>query len=310
MRSGKDDEMRWRALLRKKGRTILVAVFLVVIIVNLSGVHVHPFELDINSNFSYPSDIKDLKDVVARHMDGEELGPVLDVKPINEYNYRLLIKNEKKCKTKEIPVEGGSKTKAEPLTLMFMVKSALKHRSRRDVIRKTWGFEERFADVNIRRLFVVGSCDSITQEEALQDMATPGAFKSRDKDSVMSVLSCQDLIDEEQEKNGDMIQADFLDTYYNNTIKTMVGMKWLVDNCPNFEFALFVDDDYYVSTKNLLKFIRDPFKAEDNSENETAISSRKESHSKRDFDGRLYAGYVFNGSSPMRHRTSKWLVIT
>lgn len=50
----------------------------------------------------------------------------------------------------------------------------------------------------------------------------------------------------------------FYDTYYNNTIKTMMGFRWAVENCPKSSFYTFVDDDYYVSAKNLLRFVKDP----------------------------------------------------
>lgn len=55
-----------------------------------------------------------------------------------------------------------------------------------------------------------------------------------------------------------MVIADFRDAYYNNTLKTLLGLRWLVEICPNYRYAYFVDDDMYVSLKNLLKFIRNP----------------------------------------------------
>lgn len=62
----------------------------------------------------------------------------------------------------------------------------------------------------------------------------------------------------ESAKYGDIIQATFIDSYYNNTYKTMSGMRWLVEQCKNFRYAFFADDDMYVSVKNLLKFLRHP----------------------------------------------------
>lgn len=62
----------------------------------------------------------------------------------------------------------------------------------------------------------------------------------------------------ESKNYGDIVQADFIDNYFNNTIKTMMGFNWIVKYCPNSSFYLFSDDDMYVSIKNLLRFVRNP----------------------------------------------------
>lgn len=294
--------MRFVALVRRRFRPIAAALVIVFVVCNISGLHVHPFEIDYGSNFSYPLDIPNLRVIIEKHKDGGF--PASSPQAINEYNYRLLIKNAEKCVMPQLPVENGARTVPAELRLVIVIKSALQHRRRRDVIRRTWGFEKRFADVNIRRVFVVGSCASITRDE-VQEMAPkvePHEYEFR---------SCQELLDEEASANGDVVQADFIDAYYNNTIKTMVGMKWIVNHCSNAQFAFFVDDDYYVSMKNLLKFIRDPFAKPKPEPSDNSIRSALRSverHVPKTFDGRLYGGYVFPHSSPMRHKTSKWYV--
>ena len=32
--------------------------------------------------------------------------------------------------------------------------------------------------------------------------------------------------------NRYFLQGDFIDSYYNNTIKTMMGLRWAVEACP------------------------------------------------------------------------------
>ena len=143
---------------------------------------------------------------------------------------------------------------------------------------KSWGFEKRFSDVIIKRIFVLGNCLDNSE-----------------------ITNCQDRIDDEFEANKDIVQSDFVDTYFNNTIKTMVGFKWAVEHCSSAQFILFVDDDYYISVKNLLKYARNPMSrqpVDDNSvESELNV-----------FDGRLYSGFVFPSSPAMRHWPSKWYV--
>nr|CAG4637825.1 EOG090X07IA [Chydorus sphaericus] len=186
--------------------------------------------------------------------------------------------------------------------ILFVIKSALPHFDRRMAIRQTWGFERRFSDVVIRTVFLLGTA---TDNHLIQSK-----------------------INEEAEKFGDIVQADFLDSYYNNTLKTMSGLKWAVENCPNASFVVFSDDDMYISTKNLLQFVRNPSSypliKEANSylpqnpehrerslkqqipEDDSRISSAG-SDEELDDDFRLYAGYVFH-SPPLRHRSSKWYV--
>ena len=43
-----------------------------------------------------------------------------------------------------------------------------------------------------------------------------------------------------------------------NTIKTMMGIQWARKFCPRSKFYFFSDDDMYVSTKNVLRFVRNP----------------------------------------------------
>ncbi len=54
---------------------------------------------------------------------------------------------------------------------------------------------------------------------------------------------------------GDLVQGDFEDTYYNLTLKTISGMRWVVEKCPKSRFYFLVDDNVYVSPKNLLRLL-------------------------------------------------------
>ena len=38
----------------------------------------------------------------------------------------------------------------------------------------------------------------------------------------------------------------------------MMGLRWAAEQCPTSRFYFFVDDDYYVSTRNTLRFLRNP----------------------------------------------------
>ena len=102
--------------------------------------------------------------------------------------------------------------------------------------------------------------------------------------------TCQRRIQDENEEYKDIIQADFIDSYMNASLKTTTGYKWLVKNCPDSEFAFFADDDFYVSMKNLLSFLDNPLSDEYNKMPDGYIP----------FDGRLYVGWVASGYKPDR----------
>lgn len=142
--------------------------------------------------------------------------------PINEYNYTFVHKIGDKCFSYE----------RSGLRLVFLIKSALENFDRRMAIRQSWGFEKRFSDVECRTVFLLGIHPS-------------------DKE-------LNNRIELEANKYKDIVQANFVDAYYNNTIKTMMGFKWVINNCQNSRFYMFVDDDMYVSMKNALKFIKNP----------------------------------------------------
>ncbi|XP_054285181.1 beta-1,3-galactosyltransferase brn [Macrosteles quadrilineatus] len=219
--------------------------------------------------------------------------------PINEYNFPFIHDCKFKC-SNEIT----------PLRVVYLVKSALKHFNNRLAIRNSWGFEKRFSDVPIRTVFVLGADNS---DEKLQAK-----------------------INEESKKFGDIVQANFTDAYFNNTIKTMIAFKWAVTFCNNSKFYFFVDDDFYVSTRNVLQFLRNPVhypayletpidsidsksgktntrdilnKPYDNPQSAT-MKTRKLSQV-MDFElpekVKLFTGYVFV-SSPHRHRSGTWYV--
>lgn len=265
------NEMRWKInkLFRRRSNFILVCICLTIIIY-VSGILLHPFEIDFEENFNYPLEIENLRDVIEILETGREKPPNFP-RPINEYKYRFVIVNKDKCKIKK---------NESNVFLLLVIKSALENAKRRKTVRETWGFEQRFSDVNIKRIFLVGSCQG-----------------------RHDINDCQNTIDDESHAYQDIIQADFTDSYYNNTIKTMMGFKWVINHCQNAEFVLFIDDDYYLSMKNLLKFLRNPLAFPiDNNDNSNSLAAVS------GFDGRLLSGYVFPESSPMRHRTSKWFV--
>ena len=120
----------------------------------------------------------------------------------------------------------GDESHYEELRLVFLVKSAIGNTDKRAAIRKSWGNEKRFSDV------LVGQ--SLTN------------------------VKLQAEIEAELRLHNDIVQGDFDDTYFNNTVKTAIGLRWAVESCAKSRFYMFVDDDYYVSNRNVLAYLRNP----------------------------------------------------
>ena len=94
--------------------------------------------------------------------------------------------------------------------LIIYVQSAVGHHRRRQVVRSTWGNVGRWSKTSaaVTLRFVLGrpANDSDHQQRALA---------------------------KEQAINGDLIQLDFVDTYYNMTLKAVGALQWLNDYCHN-----------------------------------------------------------------------------
>lgn len=283
----------------------VASLILVLLVLEYFGAFTHMFEADFEKTFAYPMEGDILSNVYQlRH------GQRPAVEPINGYNFSYITDCQHKCKEDDRMIAPR---------LVFVVKSAMENFDRRVAIRKSWGWEKRFSDVKIRTVFVLGR---------------PATANRR----------LQSLIDLEYSNYRDIVQGDFVDAYFNNTIKTMMGFRWAVSYCPRAKFYMFADDDFYISSKNLLKYVRNPVNypeyleetdealrklarrlSQTTSNNNGSASAdeiqelqKNSSHarSKRQIlnmdmelprDVKLFSGFVFR-SAPHRHRSSKWYV--
>ncbi|KAG8229445.1 hypothetical protein J437_LFUL010788 [Ladona fulva] len=208
--------MSVRTFTRLKFLKYAFITLIVTYVLNFFGIFTHIFEKEYTTNFKYPYE-GDINNFVDQLDAGEKPA----IPPLNVYNYSFILSSDHKCK----------KDASSP-RLVYLVKSSLVNFNQRLAIRNSWGFEGRFSDVIIRRVFLLGVSKN---DPALQKQIVKEHLKYRD-----------------------IVQANFIDDYYNNTIKTMMGFKWVMDYCPHSLVYFFSDDDMYVSTKNVLRFIRNP----------------------------------------------------
>lgn len=65
-----------------------------------------------------------------------------------------------------------------------------------------------------------------------------------EKEDKVLVLSLED----EHLLYGDIIRQEFLDTYNNLTLKTIMAFKWVIEFCPNARYIMKTDTDVFINT--------------------------------------------------------------
>ncbi|XP_035699477.1 beta-1,3-galactosyltransferase 1-like [Branchiostoma floridae] len=135
---------------------------------------------------------------------------------VNPHGYRIVNSLEDKCK-------------GEDVFLVVVVTSAPGHVKQRDAIRQTWGNENILPHKNVKVLFALGRSDNPQVENAVQ----------------REVRTFQDIIQEE-----------FLDSYRNLTIKTVMVLKWTVTFCSGADYLMKTDDDMFVNIETLVSHLK------------------------------------------------------
>ncbi|XP_053545855.1 UDP-GlcNAc:betaGal beta-1,3-N-acetylglucosaminyltransferase 7-like [Bombina bombina] len=149
--------------------------------------------------------------------------------------------------------------------LLIVVKSIIEQHDRREAVRKTWGREQEIDGRKIKTLFLLGTTSTGKDHRNLQK-----------------------LIEQENQIYGDILQWDFMDTFFNLTLKEVNFLKWFHIYCSKVEFIFKGDDDIFVNTENILDFLN--FKKED-----PQVSS-------------LFVGDIISRAVPIRNKQSKYYI--
>lgn len=148
--------------------------------------------------------------------------------------------------------------------LLLAVKSSPANYERRELIRRTWGQERSYGGRPVRRLFLLG---------------TPGPEDAERAERLAALVAL------EAREHGDVLQWAFADTFLNLTLKHVRLLDWLAARCPHARFLLSGDDDVFVHTANVLRFLE-----------------------AQPPDRHLFAGQLMDGSVPIRDSWSKYFV--
>ncbi|CAL9699804.1 unnamed protein product [Knipowitschia caucasica] len=116
-----------------------------------------------------------------------------------------------------------------PPFLVLMVPVAPKNVAARNAIRQTWAKEPYVHGKRVLTMFMLGQAGEDPQS-----------------------------LTQEDNEHHDLIQSDFVDSYLNLTIKTMVIMHWVSTHCANSTFAMKVDSDMFLNVENLVDMLKLP----------------------------------------------------
>ena len=102
--------------------------------------------------------------------------------------------------------------------MVIIVKSAVSNIERRNIIRSKWGSQAQSLGIPV--VFIIGKIIEVENDD-------PREIK----------------IAQEQGQHEDIIIGDFVDTYYNLTLKTLSAISWADKYCRGVEWFLCIDDD-------------------------------------------------------------------
>ncbi|KAJ3592020.1 hypothetical protein NHX12_007150 [Muraenolepis orangiensis] len=168
----------------------------------------------------------------------------IHTRPLNPHGFQLVINEPKKCE------------ETSPF-LVVLISTTHKEFDARQAIRETWGDESSFVDIRVITVFLLGwNTDAVLNQ----------------------------MVEQESQIFHDIVVEDFVESYHNLTLKTMMGMRWVATFCPKAQYILKTDSDIFVNMDNLIYKLLKP-----------TTKPRR----------RYFTGYVINGG-PIRDMRSKW----
>lgn len=148
----------------------------------------------------------------------------------------------------------------EYLSFLVVVHSSTTHFMRRSSIRETWANYNLYKHHIVRIVFLLG----VPEKE-----------------------NTQTLIEHESLVNSDIVQGNFIDSYHNLTLKGVLWLRWVSENCPQAKLIVKVDDDVFLNVFTLLELT------------ETTLANKKK---------HLFCPVRPIGTSPIQRKEGKWKI--
>ncbi|XP_043113482.1 N-acetyllactosaminide beta-1,3-N-acetylglucosaminyltransferase 2 [Puntigrus tetrazona] len=164
-----------------------------------------------------------------------------------------------------------SQAKKGAPTLLMVIKTQTANFQNREAIRETWGRSGNIKTLAgqqrpVSRVFLLGKSEDLHTEEKMHL---------------------------ESSKYGDIIQWDFMDTFFNLTLKDVLFWNWFSRRCSHARFIFKGDDDVFVRIPAVLDYLLA----------EEANESRKASDTES-----FVMGDVINNAAPIRSNWTKYYI--
>lgn len=145
--------------------------------------------------------------------------------------------------------------------LVLLIATEARQVEARNAIRQTWGNESVVPSLSVIRLFLLGKTEG-----------------------ELGIVQ-QKMLESEGRRHHDIIQQDFVDSYKNLTVKTMMGINWAAKYCPQAAYVMKTDSDMFVNSEYLIQKLLRP-----------DLKQRKN----------FFTGNNMRGFAPNRNKNSKW----
>ncbi|NXP43999.1 B3GN5 glucosaminyltransferase, partial [Heliornis fulica] len=126
------------------------------------------------------------------------------------------------------PVSSSALCSHQEVFLLVLVCSSPENRTRRNVIRQTWGNATAARGYTVLTLFALGKPASVTTQLE---------------------------INEESQKHRDIIQGSFIDSPEMQTQKMLMSLEWTVIFCPHARYILKTDEMMFVGIPSLAGYL-------------------------------------------------------
>lgn len=130
--------------------------------------------------------------------------------------------------SKSYTISSAAACSDQEIFLLILVCSGPENRTRRNVIRQTWGNVTDTRGYAVLTLFALGKPTSV---------------------------AAQLEIDEESQKHGDIIEGSFIDSPEAQTQKMLMIVEWTVTFCPHARYILKTDEEMFVGIPSLAGYL-------------------------------------------------------
>ncbi|XP_074661292.1 beta-1,3-galactosyltransferase 4-like [Tubulanus polymorphus] len=177
----------------------------------------------------------------------------------------------------------SSATYGRDLNFLVYIHTAVVNWKKRKLIRNSWGSLDNQRRFRFRIIFFIGVDRRRHPRWSFLPARWSAAMENRNKRWLREEIS----------GHGDIVQASFVDSYRNMTLKALTAMSWVEKYCHQVEYIVKLDDDVYLNVPRLLEKIPTYFSPQSTGSNSGPPG---------------LTCHVPTNNIPMREKFQKWFV--